>query len=588
MKKLDIHVPFGLILIITEGCFIVGLLQYRYVFHLFFLEQYQLFLEGKEYAAELLSRPGGFIEYISEYCVQFFHIDFVGCVSIAVILLLIGWLLHCLLKEKREQDIYFLFEGIIVFFLLLNILDIAFFLRGMVGYLFCIACLYVYRQIQNRLFSVRLLWGIGLGCALFWIAAPFQTLFLITAGCLELKEHGFNKGRSLIWPICTGVIVCSVYYWGGNGVCRIYMLPDGICSFQIILGWTKYVSWVLLPVAVLLMPLFNKLVGKIGNIYHIRIIQMSMLMVIFIFVLPKYDDGGSLPYKRLNHYAVNEKWDEILDYCKKYPPEDFRCLNYQNLALAKKGILTDSLFAYNQKGGKGLFAPWDRTVYTAFVLQKVCYYYGNIAFAQKYAFEGNVCSTSRGFPETMKMLVRTNLLQKEYRVAAKYIYYLQQTSFYKDWADRQCRYLSVPDAVEEDPQYAGKRQFLWQKNHFVLSNEFRMLASRNKDDRQLRNFVLCFYLLEKDLAGFLEWFNYYYASSEYEDIPDVYYEALMVCSIDIPEVLDRYRIPDSVKNDFEMYNLIYRSAKDLKERKYRLSLYHADSYWFYFHYVNKQ
>ena len=115
-----------------------------------------------------------------------------------------------------------------------------------------------------------------------------------------------------------------------------------------------------------------------------------------------------------------------------------------------------------------------------------------------------------------------------------------------------------------------------------------MLASRNKDDRQLRNFILCFYLLEKDLAGFLEWFSYYYASSEYEDMPNVYYEALMACSTDIPEVLDRYRIPDSVKNNFEMYNLIYRSAKDLKERKYRLSLYHADSYWFYFHYVNKQ
>ena len=173
-------------------------------------------------------------------------------------------------------------------------------------------------------------------------------------------------------------------------------------------------------------------------------------------------------------------------------------------------------------------------------------------------------------------------------MAAKYIYYLQQTGSYKNWADRQCRYLSEPEAMKTDPAYMGKRQFLQQEDHFVLSNEFRMLASENKEDRKLRDFVLCSYLLEKDLPGFLEWFGYYFAASEGKEIPTVYYEALMACSIDIPEVLERYRIPDSVKDNYEMYYLIYRSAEDPKERKYRLSLYHSGSYWFYFHYAERQ
>lgn len=576
---------FRLLFIITGGAVIAGLLQYRYIFHIFFLEQFQLFLSGKEYAKEVLSLPGGLTEYLSEYCIQFFNINYIGSICTTVFLLLIGLTLHQLLKNNRKEEYFvFIFESGILFFLLMNFLDIGFYYRGIIGYFFCVTALLLYRQMQKYSFSRRLFYSTILVLFLFWIAAPFQTLFLIAASCIEIREHGLNKGKSMLPLLMAGISGYLVYTFLGNGIYRMYIDLDGVCFLLIIPGWTKYAAWVLLPAAILLTPGLERLAKLIRKEYLIVSMQGIIIIVALIFLLPRYDDNWSLSFKRLNQYASQERWNDILDYCKKHTLDNYLCLNYQNLALAKKGVLADSLLTYQQNGVYGLFASWDRTVYAALTLQQVCYNYGDIASAQRFAFEGNVSSVTMGFPETMKILVRTNMLQGEYRVAAKYIRYLQQTFSYKEWADKQCRYLSNPGTIETDPAYKGKRKFLQKENHLILQNDLYMLAELDKEDKQLRDFTLCSYLLSKDLQGFLRKFDSYYKETAPKEIPSIYYEAIMACAPNVPDVLTRYQIPENIKDSFEMYTAIYSSIQNPDERKKRVSLYHATSYWFYFHF----
>lgn len=577
----------ALFFIIIGGAIIIGLLQYRYAFHLLFLEQLQLFLSGKEYAIDLLSRPGGTIEYVSEYCIQFFNIPYVGSICVTLFLLLIGFALHRLLKNGKEKGNWlFIFESSILFFLLLNLLDVGFFFRGIVGYLFCVIALLGYNRVQKYSSEIRFLYGLLSTLLLFWLAAPFQTLFLLAASCIEFREHGLNKGKSLLPFILAGMVAYLVYTFGRNSTYRMYVAIDGVCSLSIIPGWTKYAAWILLPAAILFTPGLERLAGIIKKNYILVLVQCCLILAVLAFLLPRYDDHNSLVFKRLHYYTSQERWDDLLDYCRKYPLQgNTVCLNYQNLALAEKGMLADSLLSYAQKGKQGLLAPWDRTAYTAFAVQKVCYSYGDIAFARKFAFEGNVCSSTLGFPETMKTLVRTNILYKQFRVAAKYIRYLQQTFSYKEWADQQCRYLSGIDAPEDDPEYKGKQKFLQKKDHFASPNEFRVLSAMDKNDKKLRDFVLCSFLLEKDMENFLNWFDFYYNEAPPKEIPAIYYQALLVCASNIPEVLNRYRVPDSIKDEFELYTLTYRRAKNPEDRKKWLSVRHANSFWFYFHYA---
>lgn len=578
-------VGFGLLFIVIGGTIMGVLLQKQYIFHLFFMEQYQLFLSGKEYAKDLLSRPGGLIEYLSEYCIQFFNINYVGCICVVVFLLLIGLIIHYLLGHvDKKKDIVFVFEAGIMFFLFVNLLDIGFNFKGIVGYLFCLIALWIYSRIQSQAFLLRLLYGILLALLLFWIAAPFQTLFLITAGCMEIKVNGFNKGKSFLLLLLAGISLYVVNRYMENSYYRMYMVLDGVCSLRIIPGWTKYAAWVLLPVAIFLTPLLERLSILLKCGTGMVVMQGLIITTALVFLLPEYDDNWSLSFKQLNQYAVQEKWDDILDYCKKHPSDDYACLNYQNLALAEKGILADSLLHYPQKGKYGLFAPWDRTIYTALALQKICYNYGDIASAQRFAFEGNVSSVTKGFPETMKTLVRTNILQKEYRVALKYINYLQHTFSYKEWADKQCGYLFDADALENDSAYNGKRRYLQRDDRLILQNDLYMLADLDKGNKKLRDFVLCSYLLNKDLKRFLKKFDLYYKEMEKDRIPIVYYEAIMACIPGSPEVLMHYQIPENIKENFEIYASIYSSTQQPEERQKRLSLYHSNSYWYYYHY----
>lgn len=577
---------FKLLLMLIVGCAIMGLLQYRYIFHLYFLEQLQLFLTGKEYAIEVLSRPGGALEYISEFCIQFFKFNYFGSIVTTSLLLSIGYLLHRLFTCGRKSSSFlFVFECCIPFFLLLNLLDIEFRFRGIAGYFICVAALLIYYQAQSLSFRKRLMCCLLMALVLFWIAAPFQTLFLITASCIELKEHGLNKGKSFV-PL---LIACACGYivnsYLGNGAYRMYIHLSGVCSLRIIPGWTKYVAWVLLPAGVLFTPLLQKGAEWLKKDVITIGIQVGFIAGLIIFLLPKYDDNWSYPFKQLHHYALQEQWDDVLEYCRHHPDnEELISLNYQNLALAEKGILADSLLYYSQKGKAGLFAPWDRTVYAAFALQKICYSYGNVAFAQKFAFEGNVSSSSKGLPETMKMLVRTNLLQKEYRVAAKYINYLRQTWCYKGWADKQLTYFVEPERMKLDNEYADNIEFKQEENRFVISDELNVLAGLDKENEKLKDFVLCSFLLEKNLNAFLNWFDFYYTKTEMKEVPTLYYEALMACAPFVPDVLTRYHIPDKIKESFESYTSIYKGTNNAGERKKWLSLYHANSYWFYFHY----
>ncbi|WP_106829505.1 DUF6057 family protein [Parabacteroides pacaensis] len=570
------------------GIFLMSaILQFRYRYHLSFLEQLQLFVSTKEYARQLLSLPGGLTEYMSQYLIQFFKIKFVGNLFVVALLSTIAICIHKLIAHKDKAS--FVFESMIVFFLFVNFLDINFYLKGITGYLFCLLVLLLYdlyERIQPRSFKKRFLFILLLGSFLFWITAPFQTLFFISASAMELKRHGLNKGKSLFPLFIITMAAIGIYFIAGESSFRMYIDIDGVCSLRIIPGWTKYAPWALLPLAILFNPLLERALQLIKKNFIKTTLQILFLGGIILYLLPKYDDNWSLPFKQLHYYATQDKWDKILDYCQKHPLiNNYNCLNYQNLALAQKGILADSLLYYPQKGKYGLYAPWDRVVPTAFALQKICYHYGDIAFAQKYAFEGNVNSVTRGFPETLKMLVKTNLLQGQKKVAARYIYYLQQTVFYKEWADKQSLYLSDSSAMKNDPEYQGKERFREKENHFTYSNELYILAGLDKTDKKLRDFVLCSLLLDKDLQGFLNWFNFYHKDAGFQTISVLYYQALMACAPSVPEVLTRYPIPEKIRKDFESYTKLYSSGRNPAEKQKWLYPQYKNSYWYYFHFT---
>lgn len=558
------------------------LLQGRYTYQLFFLEQSQLFLFGREYFLEVVSVPGGLSQYIGEFFVQFFAYPYIGSLCSALsITLVISGVSYLLKKVENTRHPLFLFEGGIAFFLFLNLLDLNFLFKGIIAFLLCIGCLILYVNI--RAFWLRQLTAVVLTLFLFIAAGPASVVFVVTVCIVEWKLNGFNHGKSFLLLILM-FLLGIIYYRIGNSTSLRNFKPDAFYHPKLEALWTMYIPWLLLPFSVVANPFLDKLGGNKLKNSMLVVCQLFIWGGVSYYVLPKYDDYKSLAVKGMNYHAIRGEWQKITDYCRENKIEDLLCLNYQNLALAEQGMLADSLFYYRQNGRMGLFVDWNKISFVAMTLQEICYRYGDMAGARRYAFEGNVCSFSRGFPQTLMMLVRTNLVLGEYQIAEKYINFLSKTWVYKDWANEQRRYLYNPKAIEESVEYKGKLYALDIPDHLVAWHDFTILADAHKEDEKLRDYILCSFLLEKNLTEFLNALKYFYEGKDAGKLPLVYQEAIMACSMKLPEVLDTYFVLSEVKERFEKYVDIYNSTRDNRERKEWTSLYFVDSYWFYYHF----
>lgn len=561
-----------------------ALLQGRYAYHLFFLEQSQLFLFGKDYFSEVVGFPGGLSQYIGEFCVQFFAYPYVGsfCSALCITLIISG-ISYLLKKVGNTQHTLFLFEGGIAFFLFLNLLDLNFLFKGIIAYLFCIGSLMIYINIRD--FWFRQLMAAVLTLFLFVVAGPASVIFVLTACVIELKRNGIDRGKSFLLLVLM-LLLGIVCYQQGYIVSFQYFKPDAFYHPKLLALWTMYVPWLLLPIAVGINPLLDKLGGNRTRNSLVVVFQLFLLGAVSYFVLPKFDDYKSLAVKGMNYHAMRGEWQKITDYCRENKVKDFLCLNYQNLALAEQGMLADSLLYYRQNGRIGLFVDWNKISFVAMTLQEICYRYGDIAGARRYAFEGNVCSFTRGFPQTLIMLVRTNLILGEYQIAEKYINFLSKTFVYKNWANEQRRYLYNPKAIEESAEYKEKLYTLDIPDHLLAWHDFTILSDTHKEDKKLRDYILCSCLLEKNLTEFMNALQYFCKGDDAGRLPTVYQEAIMACSLKYPEVLDTYAVLPEMKERFEKYVDIYNSTWDNRERKEWTGLYFVDSYWFYYHFCD--
>ena len=69
-------------------------------------------------------------------------------------------------------------------------------------------------------------------------------------------------------------------------------------------------------------------------------------------------------------------------------------------------------------------------------------------------------------PENIKMLIKTELINGNFKIAERYINVLKKTLHYKNWAEKYERMLFKPELVNSDPELGQKDQTASQKGFF--------------------------------------------------------------------------------------------------------------------------
>lgn len=143
---------------------------------------------------------------------------------------------------------------------------------------------------------------------------------------------------------------------------------------------------------------------------------------------------------KLDYLSRTEQWQEIETTCHG-KTDNYLYMNILARALAEQGKLTDNLLKYRFKNEVSLIVPWNRAEEISILLSDIHFTVGNIAQVQRMAFEGNLCSRGNYNVRLIQRLIQTNLIFGEYNIAEKHIRLLEKTWFYRDWANKQQRYL---------------------------------------------------------------------------------------------------------------------------------------------------
>jgi hypothetical protein len=105
----------------------------------------------------------------------------------------------------------------------------------------------------------------------------------------------------------------------------------------------------------------------------------------------------------------------------------------------------------------------------------------------------------------MKMLIRTEIINGNYKVAARYTGILKKTFFYRKEAERLEKLLFNESAINADPELGQKRREKIVTDFFAITDDpyinVGRILSRDSLNRKAFDYKIAFMMLRKDYQG---------------------------------------------------------------------------------------
>jgi len=311
---------------------------------------------------------------------------------------------------------------------------------------------------------------------LFVIGIPFVVWLLGAVSCIYVSGGVIMFGSQKKWmttilaplTIYAGIITL-LYFMGVVSTFSMAMSPMAYYESLLEMPWYHWITWM----AVLLVLLFGRLMAYASwknkaLAWTFNWVSWLLPSSLLVWFSVNFYNASNLDVWRLNHYAYMEDWDAVLDFMAGKPMNNYLFMNYANMALAHKGELANRAFHYCPRGMNFLLATVNATGAVRLLASDVHYTVGCIAEAQQHAFEAQVTFPESMGIQTMKRLVKTNLIFGHYEVAEKYLSYIGKTTFHKEWARKYRVFLYNDEAVEADAELGEKRRSLSNRNRFAM------------------------------------------------------------------------------------------------------------------------
>jgi Family of unknown function (DUF6057) len=574
------------IIVLFLSCLIFFGFFYRY--HIFFIEQLQIFLLTFDHFLNYFSKPAFLSSYLGDFFTQFYYLIGGGSVVVTISLGMLWLTISRLLSKINRNNSLFFLSAIPVVFSWIALCNIEFPVSNIISLIISVGCALIYISIRSS--RARFLSGIIM-LPLLYVAAGSNFYLLTVIAVYYEIFYTRNPGKFLY-----SFLLCTITVFVPFALKNNYLVTTGqaytyLSEMSRNPGFKHFLPLISLIITGIIAGLpFEKLKLEVNSSLSF-LIKSIVIIALLVTGIRLNADFTLEKILRLDYEASHNRWSEVYDLSGKYKMHNNISAYYTNMSLSKLGLMPDSLLEHYQPAATGLFIPVNanENYMTITFSNEVYWQLGDINASQHSALLGMIFSPRARNVRLMKRLIEINIVNGEYAVAGKYITILEKTMFYRKWASDRRKFLFNEKECAGSNWIAAKRAIIPSKDLLKKGNEYvktlRMLADNHAGNTMAVDYLLCYHLLTKDISSFVKDFKKYYSTDRNIILPGVYQEGLLIrisSGEDSYKEYDKFRFsPDIVKNMTE-YTRIYAENKGngaFLKKKF------GTTYWFYYHFA---
>ena len=498
MKKgIGKYYNIGLSVLLGIGMFLFWYVGYPHA--LSYQEQYQLFLWRGDYFWERVSVPGGFADWLGEFIVQFYYVEWLGALLLALLFIvfvrLAGWIPAALLVWLYGDPSVLLGYEVAI------LLAIgAYRLNGLVG--------------RKGLISDAVVVPI-----VYWLTGPLAWIYVVMR-LFRLRMKG--------WPL------------------PLYLLCLQLMAYRyLLLQWTLqmvflpelyYRTPMMMPSLMWIIPVVTVMVlvtqSLLKSARWLMPAQIVMALALGYIGITSGYDKEMYELIRQDYLVRNERWDEIVKRAQTYQvktPFSSVCVN---LALSQKHQLADRMFDFWQSDENALIMPRIRDLTSMLPSAEAFWRLGMVNSALRYFFDTQESILNgRMSGRCTKRIAECMIVNGHYQTARKHLDLLKKSLHYRDWAVEAEALLGDEASINAHPVYGKLRQLRYKNDflysHFELYKMFGLLFMNNNKNTMALEYFMGQMLLEGQIQGFQQYMPMAEKYSGYREMPIGYQDAMM-------------------------------------------------------------
>ena len=484
-----------------------------------FQEQYQMFLFDTGYFLERIVLPGGLADYISEFLVQFYYMPVLGGAIIALLLMGIQAAVWGLMKQYGARHD---FPGYLLSFLPSIALwcamgDQNVLLSFVVALFGALVIGWIHNRFHNRL--VKVVFELVSTALVYWFLGPvvFVYVVLMIGDTLKnakqkdsiLSGIGYSVCilvLTIAWILLTTQTLQYPLYRIFAGL-NYYRYPGAISPLPFVV-----MVWAVVIPFLGMIPCRQKSLQKLQQSKVVIALSYVLVIVASWFGIKASFDEMTYDLIDYDFLVRTEQWDKIIEKAEKKPATTPLSVSCVNLALSQKGMLADRLFEFYQNGGEGLFPTFTRDMISPVSTAEIFFRLGMVNDAERYMFEAQEAIPNyRKSARLTRRIIECEIINGNYKVAAKLLRRLQKTLFYSNWADQTMALLGNEKAINRHPIYGKLRKYREKKQDFLFSDRemdqmLGLLFLNDNHNRMAYEYLMCYELLQRDMEKFMQYY----------------------------------------------------------------------------------